>query len=740
MVDKTISHYRILKELSHGGMGSVFLAQDLCLPRKVALKFIRGEMQHDPEARKRFLREADSAAAIDHPYICTVFETGEYEGTVFIAMEYLEGETLQKRLVQGPIPLKKALHIAAEIAEALEAIHSMGIMHRDLNPSNIMLTRQDHVKVVDFGLARPFAALENAGPDAVTASIRSGIAGTLHYMPPEQLCGEAPDHRSDIFSFGIVLYEMIAGVHPFRQKEGNKIADSILHSNPSPLSRYTEEVPELLVHTLSRMLAKEPAQRYQSVHEVRTNLVQLLEQLDQPAAAMPPRPAIAVLPFVDMSPDKDQDYFCEGLAEELISALAKLENLCVAARTSAFRFKGADLDIREIGRQLKVRTILEGSLRKAGDNLRIGVELINVEDGYELWSQRFDRTLDDVFAIQDEITRAVVDKLKISLFPPSPINGRVYELYLKGRFCWNKRTEEGLLKSIEYFKRAIKQDVHYALAWAGLAASYVTLSIYGVKPPSEAMPEAKSAAEMALSLNPKLASACASLGCVRAMYEWNWAAADSDFKNAIEIEPKNENVRHWHATNYLMPLSRFDEARSEIEIARRIDPLNLVINISQGLQYYYERRYDQSIKVNLKTLEMDRNFGLARYFLGLAYVQKGMFREAITALEDAVVLSGCSPETKAALGYAYATAGKRAKALTLLRELKKLSAGRYVSPVLLAQIYAGLEDREKAFGHLEKAYQWRSTDLIWIKTRPVFDGIRSDPRFDRLCEKIGFPK
>lgn len=740
MIEKTVSHYHILKELSHGGMGTVFLAQDINLPRKVALKFIRGENQQDPTARKRFLREADSAAAIVHPFICTVYETGEFEGAIFIAMEYLEGHTLQKRLDQGPLSLKKALTIAAETAEALEEIHRMGIIHCDLKPSNIMLIRQDHVKVMDFGLAHLFTEYMEASSHAATQSLYSGIAGTVHYMAPEQLCGEVPDHRSDIFSFGIILYEMITGIHPFRVREGNKVASLILQSNPAPLSKYLVDAPELLGHTLNRMLAKDPTCRYQSVHEVRTDLVQILDSPTKSLTSVPNRPAIAVLPFVDMSPQKDQDYFCEGMAEELINALVKLENLFVAARTSAFHFKDSGLDIREIGRQLNVRTILEGSIRKSGDNLRIGVELTNVEDGYEIWSQSFDRTLDDVFAIQDEISRSIVEKLKVSLFPAAPINGKTYELYLKGRFCWNKRTEEGLLKSVEHFRQAIGQDPHYALAWAGLAAAYVTLSIYGVKPPVEAMPEARKSAEMALTKNHRLALAYASLGCVQSMYDWNWTSAEISFKNAIDIEPKNENAHQWYAINYLAPMGRFDEAHFELEIARNIDPLNLAINASLGLLFYFEGRCDQAAKECLRTLEMDRNFALALYFLGQAYAQIGKHDEAIKVLKQAIVSSGRNPEAKAALGYAYAKAGQRMKAIDALNELEAISDRKYVSPVLTAQISIGLEDWDKAFKQLEKAYEQRSTDLIWIKTRPIFEPIRSDPRYKDICRIIGFPK
>jgi len=739
MIGTTITHYRILEELEHGGMGEVFLAEDTKLHRKVALKFILPKKQQDPETRNRFIKEAGAAAAIDHPFICKVYEISEFEGKIFIAMEYIEGQTLHRRLALGPIPLKDALRIGTEIAEALEEIHRKGIVHRDLNPSNIMLTRHDHVKVMDFGLALPYLSAEEVDQDATTLTPYTGIAGTLAYIAPEQLCAETLDNRTDIFSFGIVLYEMITGVHPFREK-GRETAGLILYANPPPLARYTSGIPEILEHTLRKMLAKDLNKRYQSVHEVLSNLNNLMEREDLNVEIGPDHPTIAVLPFVDMSPEKNQVYLCEGLAEELINALVKLENLSVAARTSAFRFRESNVDIREIGRQLNVKTILEGSVRKSGDELRIGVELINVEDGYELWAQRFDRKLDDVFAIQDEISRAVVDKLSVSLFPTPPTSGQVYALYLKGRFCWNQRTEEGLLKSIEHFKKAIDQDKDYALAYASLSASYITLSIYGVKAPSKIMPEALSSAEKALALNPRLAMPYATLGCVRSMYNWDWKASHDAFRTAVDLDAKNEVVHQWYATNYLIPLGIFEEARSELQIARKIDPLNLAISTSCGLQYYFERQYDRSIEEYTKTLEMDPNFAPAHLFLGQAYLEKGMFREAIASLEQAASLNESSPETKASLGHAYARAGKEAKACELIEQLTKFSAKRYISPVLIAQIHIGFGDIEEAFNQLEKAFQMRSTDLAWIRIRPYFDSLKSDHRFSDLCQKIGFPK
>ncbi|MFB3067950.1 MAG: protein kinase, partial [Acidobacteriota bacterium] len=712
------------------------------------LKFLPETLQQNPAIQKRFVQEAKSAAAIDHPYICKIYETQETDGQTFIAMEYVEGQTLSAKLARGRLSLKEALRIAIETAEAFEEIHNERFVHRDLKPSNIMLAKQGHIKVMDFGLAKQFLTEEDLTSSGETPSDltpHGSVVGTVAYMSPEQVHREKVETQADIFSFGIVLYEMITGVHPFQKSNIYETVSSILHDRPPPLARYRDSIPELLQHTLSKMLVKEPDQRYQSVHEVRTNLSQLLESLGGKIATLPSRPAVAVLPFADMSPQKDQDYFCDGLAEELISALAKLEGLRVAARTSAFRFRGAKLDIREIGRQLNVGTILESSLRKAGDRLRIGIKLINVENGYPLWSERYERKLDDVFQIQDEISEAVVKELKIvllggggpKLFPAPPKNVRVYELYLKGRFCWNKRTEEGVQQSVKYFKEALEQDSGYALAYAGLAASYATLSIYGAESPELLMPQAKSAAERALDIDERLALARLSLGCVRSIYERDWAAAESDFREAIEIEPRNEHAHHWYATNYLVPLGRFDEARSELKLAQEIDPLNLIINASAGLPSYFECRYDEAIEEYLSTLEMDPNFGMARYFIGQAYTQKGMCRQAVTELERAVLLLQGTPESMAALAHAHAIAGNPKKAQQLLGELEQMT--RYVSPVLIAQIHAGLGREDQALECLEEAYRIGATDLIWLKVRPVFKSIRSDPRFDELCKKMGFP-
>ncbi len=483
--------------------------------------------------------------------------------------------------------------------------------------------------------------------------------------------------------------------------------------------------------TLERSNIHEPS------GEIQTDLSRLLEDTE---------PSIAVLPFADMSPESDLEYLCEGLAEELINSLTKLEGLRVAARTSAFRFRDKGLDIRELGKQLGVKAVLEGSIRKSQDRLRISAQLVKVEDGYDLWSERYDRKMDDVFEVQDDIARAIVDKLKVTLLgvedvapaPKPTTDAQAYELYLKGRYYWNMRTEDGLNQSVEQFKLALARDSDFALAFAGLAESYTTLGIYGALPPDEVMPLAREAAEHALDIDPGLAEAHNSLGCVQAMYAWDWEA-ETHFKRAIEINPNYANAHNWYASNYLTPMGRLQEAHRESELALRLDPHSLVMTMSVGVQLYFDRRYDEAVTQYLKVIEMDPNFGIVHYFLGLAHVQKQRYEDGIAELEQAESLTSRSPEVLAALAHAHAMVGEENKALQLTDELIDRSRERYVSPVLLGQVYAGLGDYDAAFDSLEKAYSLRSCDLIWLKARPVFDVLRSDRRFGELCARIFFP-
>lgn len=456
-------------------------------------------------------------------------------------------------------------------------------------------------------------------------------------------------------------------------------------------------------------------------------------------------PSVAVLPFTDMSPGHDQGYLCEGLAEELIGALSKLDGLRVASRTSSFRARADDVDIRDLGRQLGVGAALEGSVQKAGDRLRISTHLINMEDGYDLWSERYDRKLEDVFDLQDEISRSIVARLRVVLLGQHarPIvetatkNAEAHDLYLKGRYHWNNRTEAGLTRSVELFKEAIHHDSNYALAHAGLADAYVTLSIYGAVAPADAMPEAMRAAERALSLDAKSAEAVSALGCVRALYIWDWDA-EADFKRAIELDPQNAKAHHWYASNYLLPLARFAEARSELEIARRLDPHSPVIHATSGVLLYFERQFDEAIRQLSKTAELDPAFGFAPYFIGQAYTQRALYDDAMAALSFAENLTGKSPEVLAARAYAQAMAGQSDNARHTMDELIRMSGQRYVSPVLLSQVALGMGEKDRALEYLRQAHKIRSTDLAWIGVRPVFDSLRSEPAFVELSSQV-FP-
>ena len=773
MVGKTVAHYQILKSLGRGGMGEVFLAQDLELPRKVALKFLSTKMPSSPDV-ERLVQEARLASRVTHTYICQIYETREVDGQTFIAMEYVDGETLRERLRRGRMPRREALRLGVEIAQALQAIHEKGMVHRDLKPANVMVTRpygtECHVKLMDFGLATQALVERETDSDRDTVrdlSPPGSVAGTIAYMAPERFGRTDADKRSDIFAFGVILYEMLTGAHPFRAATPVATLRAMAMGNtPSPLAHAAEDdrVPALLEHIVGKMLERDPDRRYQSAREVFTDLEHLLEGRDQAVGADQDVTRVAVLPFVDASSRKDQEFLCDGIVEDLIYALETLEGLRVSSRTSVFRVKDQELSLQEIGRKLNVNAIVEGSLRREGDRLRIMARLVDLSHGSEqtLWSRRYDRQVGEVFEIQDEISQAVVAGLKIALLTAA---GRplvragtgsfdAYELYLKARFYWNQRTEDGLGQSVRHFQDAIQRDPGYAQAHAGLADAYATLSIYGVEAPTRLMPLAKAEAERALDLaeqrgkghsqemEREMAWALAARGCIRATFDWDWGAAERDFMKAIRLRPANEHVRHWYATRCLIPQGRFDEARFHLQFAREFDrDNNLIINTSLGLPDYFERKYTQAIDAFRKTLALDENFGMARYFLGLAYAGKSLYDDAIVELERASSLNRKSPETVAALAYVCAAAGRPemvARARTLLGELIERSAVRYVSPVLIAQVEAALGEKDKAFEQLDKAYEMRSADLVWLRTRPTFDSLRSDRRFGELCARI-FP-
>jgi len=737
MIGKAISHYKILEKLGEGGMGVVYKAQDTKLDRIVALKFLPKHLLCDQEAKIRFEHEAKAASALNHTNITTIYEIDESEGECFICMEYVEGKLLKELIKEKALSIQDILNISIQIAEGLNAAHEKGIVHRDIKSDNIKLTPRGQVKIMDFGLAKL------RGVSKVT-KIGSTL-GTLAYMSPEQVQGVELDQRSDIFSFGVVIYEMIAGQLPFKGEHEAAIIYSIINETPEPLTRFKPNVPEELQRIINKALEKNRDERYQHVDDFQTDLRKIVKEIKSELTKQPP--SIAVLPFTNLSSDKEQEYFCDGMAEEIINVLTQVEGLRVVARTSAFSFRGKEIDIREIGRKLNVETLLEGSVRKAGNRLRITAQLVNVADGYHLWSERYDREMEDIFAIQEEISLSIVDKLKVKLLKEEKAklvkrytdDPEAYSLYLKGRYFWNRRYEGGLQKGIECFQEAIDKDPLYALAYAGIADCYNIFAHFGFLPPREGYSKAKSAVAKALEIDDTLAEAYASLGWIKTFYDWDWAEAEKAFKRALELNP-NYAAAHYFYGLYLSITGHGVEAFAEVKKSVELDPLWLVVNAVLGLGLYWWRQYDEAIEQLQKTLEMDPNFAIAHFYLGLTYAVKERWEEAIASLKKFLNLWPGSPVAVGYLGFAYGMSGQEDEALSMLDQLSKLSQQRYVSSLYKALIYLGLGKKDQAFEYLDKAYDERESWMVTLKTAPFMDTLRSDPRYEALLRKMGLEK
>jgi TolB-like protein len=580
--------------------------------------------------------------------------------------------------------------------------------------------------------------------------------GTVRYMSPEQVHGENVTHQTDIWALGVVLYEMITGQLPFKKENDHATIYAILNEEPEPLARLQPNAPVELTQVVNKAMAKNPAERYQRVDEMLSDLSSLQKArtsltVKEPVTKANLPPSIAVLPFVNMCPDKENEYFSDGMTEEIINALTKIEGLRVASRTSVFAFKGKEENIRKIGDQLNVRLLLEGSVRKAGNRLRITAQLINVADGYHLWSETYDRNVQDVFAIQDEISRTIVRTLKIKLNsdPNTPLVKRhtddldAYQLYLKGRHYWSQRTKETLKKAVEHLARAIEKDPAYALAYSGLADCYNILGKYSYLPPKEAYPKAAAAAMKALAIDDTLAEAYASLGCVKSVYDWDWPNAKRAFQHAIELNPGYVTAHQWYAINYLTPLERMDEAIEEMLRARKLDPLSLIVNTTLGLVLYFAHQYDQAIEQYRKTLELDPNFGIAHFFLAWAYAEKARYEEAIAALQKAQSFTDDSTVLLAESGYVHAVSGNKNhknQAMKIVGDLERINQKGTISPYAMYSIaatYASLGNRDRAFDWLHRAYKERSFRLIYLKVDPRLDNLRSDSRFAGLLKLVG---
>jgi len=743
--------YQVIEELGRGGMGKVYKVYDREINEKIALKLLKPEISGGEKNIERFRDELKLARQISHRNVCRMFDLNRHEGIYYITMEYVPGEDLKSMLrMMGPLSSGKSILIIKQVCKGLAEAHRRGIIHLDLKPQNIMIDKEGTVRIMDFGIARSLGAKDKR--EAGT------LIGTLAYMSPEQVEGKEVDLRSDIYSLGVILFEMLTGDLPFEKEPPGRAAWREKSFVPPDPRTVNPLIPEDLSRLVLRCLEKDRAQRYQDAEELLQQLREIQKGIPTTDGIFPgarrdseeiheekPKNSIAVLPFADLSPEKDQEYFCDGMTEELISVLAKIDELKVASRTSAFQFKGERQDIRQIGDTLKVRSVLEGSVRKSGNRVRITAQLIDVRDGYEIWSEKFDRNIEDIFTIQEEISLAIVDSLKVNLLQEerealakrSTQNAEAYKLYLKGRYFWNRRYEGGLQKSIEFFHQAIATDPRYALAYTGIADSYSLLAHYGFLPPREASPKAKAAAEKANEIDQNLAEAHASLGRIKLHYEWDWSAAEKELRRALELNPRYPTGLEWYSL-YLMIMGRFDEAIVEAKKALELDPLSLIINAVLGGIYYFAGMIPESIEQFRKTVEIDPQFSVTYLFQAGALEAMGRRQDAVDSLKKLVRLTGNSPFALGYYGGALALAGQKDQALKILDDLIELSKKRFVSPLYIAMVYIGFDDRDKVFEYLEKAYEERESFLAFLNTWPQFQGLRSDDRFQALVKKMGF--
>jgi len=740
MIGKTISHYKILEKLGEGGMGVVYKAKDTKLKRTVALKFLPPDLTRDSEVKERFIQEAQAASVLDHPNICTIYEINEAEGQTFISMAYIEGENLQKKIESGPLKIDEVLNIAIDVAQGLQEAHEREIVHRDIKPANIMLTPKGQVKIMDFGLVK-------LGGASQTSQINT-ILGTVVYMSPEQAQGGEVDHRTDIWSLGVVLYEMLTSQRPFVGQYEQAVVYSILNEEPEPVIGLRRDIPQEVQRIINKALSKDPAARYQKIGDLLFDIKWAKKELKTQTGKE--LPSIVVLPFTNLSVDREQDFFCESMAGDVINALTHVEGLRVAGWTSASSFRNKEVDIREIGRKLNVKALLEGSVRKLGNKLRIMVQLINIVDGFHIWSDAYDRDIsglccpEDVFAIQDEISLAIVDKLKVKLLGGEKEkivkhhteDLEAYDSYIRGRFFWNKRTEEGVKKAIVYFQQAIEKDPNYALAYAGLADSYIVLPDYSSISPKGLYPKANKAIQRALEIDGTLAEAHTSLAQIKFRC-WDWESSEREFQRAIELNPNYPTAHHWYAL-FLMYMDRFDEAIEEIRRAQKLDPLSLVISRNTALVFYYARLYDRALEKLNQTLEMDSSFSAVHAWLGKVHLQKSRYEEAFREFKKERDISGRSdPLFEACEGVAYQRWGRKSEAQQVLDDLLKQAEKGYVPPISLANLYFALGEKDKGFKWLDKAYEERDSTLLEIKVDPGFDSVRSDSRFTAMLKKIG---
>jgi serine/threonine-protein kinase len=796
-----LGNYQIRSAIGSGGQGEVYEAVDISLDRRVVIKVLAAEQTVQPASVERFQREAKLAASLDHPNICTIHGLSEVDGVRFIAMQYVEGRTVRQLVAGRPLELDLALSIAIQVAEALAAAHARGIIHRDIKAGNVMVMNSGRVKVLDFGLAKLLESSTETSHDLHLTAL--GVPyGTATYAAPEQAQGTAVDHRADIFSTGVLLYEMLAGTWPFKGKNVVEVRYAVMHHSPPPIATARGEDSSIIARLqeiLDRALAKEPANRYQKIEEMRDALWAVLHEIDPESskkvhfsgsvpsimpreslavntigrllrqkafafaagvvliaiaafaiyqytfrARTPAFDSLAVLPFVNVASDSDTEYLAEGMTESLINSLSQLQVIKVRSRNSVFRYKGRETDPQTVGRELRVRAVLTGRVEKRADELSTSVELIDTQDESVLWGERYTRRLSDLVGLQEELARDVAANLRLRLSGAEQTqlvknyatNSEAYQLYLQGRYYWNKRTAAGFQKAIEYFNRVLEKDPNYAPAYSGLADCYWLLNVYNVGPATQWNAQARPAATKALALDETLAEAHASLASISYRYDWNWAEAEQHFKRAIQLRADYSTAHQWYSA-MLAAMGRFDEANAEAKQAHELEPFSLTINSDVGRHLYYSRQFEPALAVHSKSVEMDQKFARAHIELGYVFSQMKRSDEAIAQFRQALELEKDRLESLAGLGYALAVSAEKQQARQVIEHLKELNQQRYVSPYHFAVIYAGLGERAQALDYLEKAADEHFNLLVFLKVEPMFDSLRSEPRFSALVRRVG---
>ena len=746
--------YELLAPLGAGGMGEVYRARDTRLGREVAVKVLPAAFSTDADRLRRFEQEARAASALNHPNILSIHDVGTHQGAPYVVSELLEGETLRERLAGAALSTRKAVDYGVQIAEGLAAAHEKGIVHRDLKPENLFVTKDGRVKILDFGLAKLVLAEAATGSRTDVPTVPAGtepgvVMGTVGYMSPEQVRGLTVDARSDIFSFGAVLYEMASGRRAFHAGSAVETMNAVLKEDPLQASGALGTFSASLERVTRRCLEKSPEERFQSARDLAFALEEVSASSGLPAASARRRaPAraksLAVLPLDNTSGNPDTDYLGDGIAESLIRGLSRVPKLRVMAYSSVSKYKGRDP--RQAGRDLGVDAVLAGRVAQRGDTLTIGVELVDVAAGWQLWGEQYHRRLMDVLEVQGEIATEISEKLRLQLTERSrkrivkrhTASATAYQLYLKGRYCWNKRTPEGLARAIGFFNEAIEADPAYALAYAGVADSYSLLPAYAGVPSSEGYPKARAAALKALELDGTLADAYLPLAQAKLYYDWDWPGAEKEYRQAITLNPGWASAHHFLAVQLAL-LGRFEEAFLEYGRAQDLDPLSLPISSSIGWALYQSRQYDRAIEQCKKTLEMDAGFARAHLYLGEIYLQRGDYEEAIGQFEKGIALSGESLGP-VGLAHAFAVSGRCGEARQMLDEFSRERQRNRVSPFHFAVIHCGLGETDRAFEWLERAYAERSTWIPFLLSEPRIDLLLGDPRFSELLRRVNLSR